>query len=305
VENRLFCRVRIRIVRNGIAGVGVGVEPRCVAAGDLDAHLMSGQKCMPDVVEFDLIMFGLPGRKQFGVVTSAAIARSDDSDRVGAQCKSPSIPIHIQEFRSEVSITCIAGGKNVDEDLSDDFERLVQQIACVDQHIVPNGPLPPWAQYEPGAAGVRVRRATALCRGRRTQRRMSGRGFLRVDKYLALWPAQCAGSVPLSENLEGNLYGSHSSQRPVSGPSRKLGPTITSGLPTIRELPRLAVLELIPMLFQDDTHQLTARTDPGLGKELLKCGFDRALRHSDSRCNLFVRKTLEHAGKHVLFSFRE
>jgi hypothetical protein len=36
----------------------------------------------------------------------------------------------------------------------------------------------------------------------------------------------------------------------------------------------VAVLELIAMLFQDDTHQLTARPDAGLREELLKCSFD-------------------------------
>jgi hypothetical protein len=70
-------------------------------------------------------------------------------------------------------------------------------------------------------------------------------------------------------------------------------------------LSRLAVLELIPMLLQDDTHQLTARPDASLGKELLKCGFDRALRHSESRRNFFIRKTLEHAIEHLLFSLGE
>src|ERR1039458_4990104 len=60
-------------------------------------------------------------------------------------------------------------------------------------------------------------------------------------------------------------------------------------------LSRLAVLELIPMLFQDDTHQLTARPDAGLREELLKRCFDRALRHSDLRRNLLICKTLKHA----------
>ncbi len=41
-----------------------------------------------------------------------------------------------------------------------------------------------------------------------------------------------------------------------------------------RGLLRLAVLELISMLLQDDAHQLTARADAGFGEELLKCGFD-------------------------------
>src|ERR1017187_2294873 len=59
------------------------------------------------------------------------------------------------------------------------------------------------------------------------------------------------------------------------------------------------------MLFQDDTHQLTARPDAGLGDELLKCGFDRTLRHPDSRRNLLVRKTLKHTGEHLLFPLRE
>jgi hypothetical protein len=35
-------------------------------------------------------------------------------------------------------------------------------------------------------------------------------------------------------------------------------------LPTVRELPQFAVLELIPMLFQDDTHYLAGRQDAGL-----------------------------------------
>jgi hypothetical protein len=35
--------------------------------------------------------------------------------------------------------------------------------------------------------------------------------------------------------------------------------------------------ELVAVLFQDNTHQLTARSDTSLGKELLKCGFDRTL----------------------------
>ena len=30
-----------------------------------------------------------------------------------------------------------------------------------------------------------------------------------TDEYLLLWPAQCAGSVQLSESSGGNLYGSH------------------------------------------------------------------------------------------------
>jgi hypothetical protein len=59
------------------------------------------------------------------------------------------------------------------------------------------------------------------------------------------------------------------------------------------------------MLLQDDTHQLTARPDASLGEELLKCGFDRALGHSDSRRNFFIRKTLEHAREHLLFSLGE
>ncbi len=59
------------------------------------------------------------------------------------------------------------------------------------------------------------------------------------------------------------------------------------------------------MLLQDDTHQLTARPNTSLGEELLKCGFDRALRYSDSRSNLFIRKPLEHTGKHLLFSVGE
>jgi len=36
-----------------------------------------------------------------------------------------------------------------------------------------------------------------------------------TDKYLSLWPAQCAGSVQLSEDLGGTLYGSNGSQKPV------------------------------------------------------------------------------------------
>jgi len=59
------------------------------------------------------------------------------------------------------------------------------------------------------------------------------------------------------------------------------------------------------MLLQDDTHQLTTCPDAGLGEELLKCGFDRTLRHSDSRCNLLIRKTLEHAGEDLLFPLGE
>ena len=40
---------------------------------------------------------------------------------------------------------------------------------------------------------------------------------------------------------------------------------------------RLAVLELIPMLLQDDAHQLTARADAGLGEELLQGSLHRTL----------------------------
>src|ERR1035438_6666457 len=53
-----------------------------------------------------------------------------------------------------------------------------------------------------------------------------------------------------------------------------------SFLSAMQTLPRLAALELISMLYQNDTHQLTARTDSSLGKELPKCGSDRTLRHS-------------------------
>lgn len=58
-------------------------------------------------------------------------------------------------------------------------------------------------------------------------------------------------------------------------------------------LSRVAALELIPMLLQDDTYQLTARPDPSLGKELLKSGLDGAFGDSYPRCNFLVRKTLE------------
>src|ERR1035437_6828614 len=59
------------------------------------------------------------------------------------------------------------------------------------------------------------------------------------------------------------------------------------------------------MLLQDDPHQLTARPDASLRKELLERGFNRTLRHSDSIRNFFIRKPLEHAGEHLLFSFSE
>jgi cobalt-zinc-cadmium resistance protein CzcA len=59
------------------------------------------------------------------------------------------------------------------------------------------------------------------------------------------------------------------------------------------------------MLFQDDTHQLTARPHAGLREELLKCGFDRALGDSDSIRNFFIRKTLEYAGENLLFPLGE
>src|ERR1700685_877123 len=65
------------------------------------------------------------------------------------------------------------------------------------------------------------------------------------------------------------------------------------------------VLQLITVLLQDDAYQLTASTDAGLRKELLKCSFDRALRHSDSCRNLFICKPLEHAGEHLLFPLGE
>jgi hypothetical protein len=39
-------------------------------------------------------------------------------------------------------------------------------------------------------------------------------------------------------------------------------------LPTIQELPQFAVLELIPMLFQDDTHYLAGRPDAGSLKNI-------------------------------------
>ena len=51
-------------------------------------------------------------------------------------------------------------------------------------------------------------------------------------------------------------------------------------------------LDLVPVLLQDDTDQLTARPNSGLGKELLKGGFNRALGDSYPRRNFFVREAL-------------
>jgi hypothetical protein len=53
------------------------------------------------------------------------------------------------------------------------------------------------------------------------------------------------------------------------------------------------VLKLIAMLLQHDADQLTARPNAGVREQLLKCGFNRALRHSDSCRDLFIRKPLE------------
>lgn len=50
---------------------------------------------------------------------------------------------------------------------------------------------------------------------------------------------------------------------------------------------------------------MTARPDASLGKKLLDSGFDRTLRYSDSRRNLFIGETLEYSGEHLLFAFGE
>ena len=88
----------------------------------------------------------------------------------------------------------------------------------------------------------------------------------------------------------------------IRGSSRPLSPPVRQAKMRQSHLPGS---ELIPMLLQDDTHQLTARPDAGLRKELLKCGFDRALGDSDSTRNFLIRKTLEYAGEHLLFSLGE
>jgi hypothetical protein len=53
-------------------------------------------------------------------------------------------------------------------------------------------------------------------------------------------------------------------------------------------------LDLVSILLQNDTHQLTARPDSSFGEELLKRGFDGALGDSDPRCNFLVGETLEY-----------
>jgi hypothetical protein len=56
-------------------------------------------------------------------------------------------------------------------------------------------------------------------------------------------------------------------------------------------------------LFHDDPYQLPVCPFSSFCKDLLKRGFDPSLRHCYSRRKLFVRKTLEHARKHLLVSF--
>jgi hypothetical protein len=75
-------------------------------------------------------MAGLPGREQFGVVTPIAITSADDSDRDGAQYQSASIRIHIQELSREIRVSCVAGGKKVDEDLAAIARSDLKQASC-------------------------------------------------------------------------------------------------------------------------------------------------------------------------------
>lgn len=56
----------------------------------------------------------------------------------------------------------------------------------------------------------------------------------------------------------------------------------------------LPQLDLVPVLLQNDTYQLTARPDSSLGKKLLKGGFDGALGDPDPRRNFLVGKSLEY-----------
>jgi hypothetical protein len=68
---------------------------------------------------------------------------------------------------------------------------------------------------------------------------------------------------------------------------------------------RLRVLNLVPILFQNDANQLAARPNSGFREELLQSGFHRAFRNCDAAGDLLVRQTLEHTGEDLPFPLGE
>ena len=58
--------------------------------------------------------------------------------------------------------------------------------------------------------------------------------------------------------------------------ARNAGAVDPTSIPRTRRDVLGCPLDLVPVLLQNDTHQLTARADSRLGKELLKCGFNGA-----------------------------
>ena len=126
------------VATNGLTGVGIDLEARKIAAGDVDAQAVAGAEPIGRRRQSDGYGVDAPGFQQLGIGPRFAIAHAQhgvgevEREALGIVCAGR---VDVDQFGGEVRVECRRRDPQFDRDLAGDFEILGQRLGLEYQHV--------------------------------------------------------------------------------------------------------------------------------------------------------------------------
>ena len=139
VENGLAGGQQLRVRAEGLPAIGVAVEAREVAAGNLQPNAVPATEHVAGHPEIHLQARGLPGLQQRGFLHPVAVLGANNSI---AQIVGLAIGMHVHQLARKVGVPGAGGGPKDQLHRPGDFQVLRQGGRGIDEHVL--------ALFDPG-----------------------------------------------------------------------------------------------------------------------------------------------------------